>query len=364
MSPESNIAVPDTELWTPSRREFLIAGAAATFGIHASRTQISQAMDPATEKKHGPHPSIEEEWKKSRPFFENVAEVGGWEKWYQSLSENEQAKLFFTADELEKNPYKQATCSDEGIIPGVEGSNVGADRLLYQRPGSGMLGALDRDDKNAFAEDFIESVAREMIVNNVDIVTNHIACGAAAIVYSARIVYLRSKNRHDEADALANLKGGADEYAKRWAQGVVSCMKKLSKDNPEYADRMKYDFVGKLARNTGGHPGQMLLVDTTLEYRRKNEVMPTFTYVESAVPNNPGKTLKEGAALEGIAMGDHGVGAMLTTKFAEQFHLVCIGRSQPELDKALAQAYAVHAEFSKDARRKIAISGILRDMEA
>ncbi len=354
---ESPVEAPQNPEFVLSRRALLAMGAGAVIaGTRARFGSASALADEPRQKKvldeHELHTLIDREWDKQNPVYERIAKIGMQEH-YDSLPDKDD--VFLKDAEIKEANGVCSCCSDEGIRKYTD-KDSGKRMMLIRTPGSGILHALSRPDKNPFAPEFIEGIAKEQLELGVTVFTSHIGCGAGLAVFNAYLLSLRMQGRADQAGRLE--KRGLDAFVRDWAEAISKRMRAMAKEQSiKHADSIHTDFIDHLDRNSAFHSARLFdLVDDD-RFNADCSLPPAF--VEHAGTNNTEQGITDITTLSDIALGEDGFGPHFSKNPEEQFILCAIARTQQRLNILMARAEKAHGKFKPGIREKIRVEGIM-----
>lgn len=348
---------PHIESVSVNRRGFLKLSAIAALltganGRPVTADEVKKILEGR--ENHDLHELIEKSWEVQNSAYEKIAEIG-MQKFYENLPDKDEA--FFDRKERLEAHGMCACCSDEG---NRKYSKNGRNMRLMRTPGSGMLHAVSRDDKDPFAPDFIDALAEELEVEGVTVVTGHAGCGAAKAVWKERIKQLRAEDKMAEAEQLE--KKGSDAFASEWADAVASKVKEKAQAlGVAHANEIKSDFIKKLDRPEQIHVARAIYVTDTNDLDASYEGLPQG-FVEYTGKAPLKTVLAHVDVLRNIAFDpDHAFGTKFSEKPEEQFLICCVTEETPEkLNILKAHAAQAVKGLPADVQRKIRIDGFVR----
>ncbi len=358
----TNLILPDTidtDIVRPenvTRRTFLgrLGSYAAAAGL--AMKGIASADDHHTQD--GLAKLRRESWESQNEIYEQIARLG-MQKFYDGLSEQDKVTVFFTPEEVEAGHGRCACCSDEGNRR-YRLKDETHDMMLIRTPGSGILLALDTEDKDPFAPAFLQSTAQDALNAQVTVFTGHKGCGAAKAVFNTHIKYLREKGRVAEAEKLEQ--EGSDAFAKRWADAVADMMRRLA--TPESAPHIQSDFITKLDRPAEIHVARSIYLTEEDRFNAANTALPQG-FVEHVDPNKLTVTLSHADILRSIAFDkEHGFGQEFTDKKSERFFMISIAHTQEELRMLMLRSYQARDEMPKVDRDRVQIEGFVPNLSS
>jgi hypothetical protein len=335
-----------------TRRKALITGigvAGAALGLSDRHIQAEEVdhhkVQEALIKKH---------WEMQDEVYGKIADVG-MEDYFHSLPDKEEA--FFSKEEAEKAEGITECCSDEGIRE--VRSEDGEKMILERTPGSGILHAISREDKNPFAPEFIEETALNLVESGVTEVSSHTLCGALAAVYNARLIYLRSKGMEAQAKHLEEM--GSEEWGRRWTDAVVAKMKEISKGlGKKGSERIRSRFIDKLDRPKTLHPARDLYIVDSRRFDASYKGLPQGFVEHPERHVHLDKLLSHVDVLRSIAFDtEHGMGSQFNTEPKNQFLITVIAETRERIAIIQAHAEKKLKELPKEDAERIRIEGVL-----
>lgn len=337
------------------RRGFLKLTALAALLTGANgRPVTADEVKAALEEHPDLHELIEKSWEAQNATYEKIAQVG-MQQFYEDLADKDEA--FFDRKERLEAHGMCVCCSDEG---NRKYSKNGHNMRLMRTPGSGMLHAVSRADKDPFAPDFIDSTATELEEEGVTVVTGHAGCGAAKAVWKERMKQLQSEGKTSEAKQLEDK--GPDAFAKEWASAVASKIREKAQNlGVPHANEIKSDFITKLDRPAEIHVARAIYVTDTNDLDASYKGLPQG-FVEYTGKTRLETILAHVDVLRSIAFDpDHAFGTKFSEKLEEQFLICCVTEETPEKLNIL-KAHAANAVKSlpADVQKKIRIDGFVR----
>lgn len=319
-SPDDEQHVYDHPDHALTRRNFLTAtvGAMATvLGCHDS------TLSPMSHTEHHLSPEqaelLEQYWAADQQAFDEIAEIGFQE--YVKKHNLAQKHLVFTPAEAETMEVAFC-CSDEGIED--------HDHILVRTPGSLMIQAKDREDKNPLAPDFVDWVAKEALGQDATLFKGHTRCGAGREILKGWLHAQRKiKDPPTKGEQEKYLSWDqVDAFVQAFTDLVVRRMQELAGGK---ADRISGGFIEKLTRPSSLHPGRCLYLTNVKNFDSTCPGLPRG-YVETILHiDNLTDALDHIEVLSDIALGDHGVGSKVTEEPSKQFVICCIAETQEEL---------------------------------
>lgn len=295
---------------------------------------------------------IERLWPLEQPIYDKIAHIG-MQRFFDALPDKNQA--FLSPKQIAEGAGVCACCADEGIrkVPNQNGKLM----LLLRTPGSGILHALHRSDKDPFAPEFLRQFAKEQADLGVTVFTAHAGCGAAKAVFQARVEYLQQQGKDSEAKKLQEL--GLDAWAKSWAKAVSENMLLVAKEHViPHATNIRSDFIVKLDRPSALHPARCLYLTDDDAFNAAYSCLPQG-FVERTGGANLDTILAHVDVLRSIAFDTHhGFGAKFSEKPGEQFLICAIAKSPYRLSALQARAKKALETLPVDIQKKIRIEGI------
>lgn len=291
---------------------------------------------------------IQKHWHDQDAVYEKISKMG-MQKYYDALPDKERA--FFTAVEIAAGKGKCSCCSDEGK---TEYDNAeGRPMLLIRTPGSGILHALDRDDKNPFDPEFVDQSARELLEADVTVHTGHAGCGAAKAALKA---WLFAQGNTGEAEHLTQ--NQVDAFAQKWAVAVTKKMQELA---PEKAGAIRADFIVKLDRPKEIHRARILYLTDDDTFNAKYRGLPQGFVERTGGKKDLGKVLDHADILRQIAFDpSHGFGTKFEEEPSRQFVICCIAKDDPRLAELMEKTKDSAKKLPPDVQKKVRVEGFVR----
>lgn len=297
----------------------------------------------------------ETEFHKQDTMYKEIAAIGI-QRYYDSRPNKE--KAFFTEQEVKEGNGACACCSDDGNTE-YTNAETGKKMLLIRTPGSWILDALNRADKNPFAPEFVDQVADEALAANVRIFTGHAGCGAGKAVLVARLHVLGKikdpKNITKEVEEMYLTPAKIDAYTHAFAQAVTKHMQVKAPERD-----IQSDFIRKLNRPPF-HVGRSLWLTDIDEFDASYPELPQGYVERTGGKENVSGAIKHAEVLESIAFDEkNSVGKMFSTNREEQFVLFTIAETQGRFDLLMQRAEKSRDELEKSTREKTRVEGLLR----
>ncbi len=333
-----------------SNRRHFLAQVTAPFALAVQRALGAEKFTTDHGKEHSE--LIDRSWAREQTTYSQIARVG-MQRFFDVLPDKQAA--FLSSKEIAEGAGVCACCADEGIRK-VSNPN-GKPMMLLRTPGSGILHALDRSDKDPFAPEFLQKVAQEQVDLGVTVFTAHAGCGAAKAVFQAHMNYLQQQGNTAAVKKLQEL--GLDTWAKSWAKAVSEKMLAAAKDHAiPHAEKIRSAFISELDRPSALHPARCLYLTDDDTFNAAYHGLPQG-FVERTGGIHLDTVLAHVDVLRSIAFDTHhGFGAKFSRKPEEQFIICAIAKSPQRLDALKARARTALQKLPPDIREKIRIEGI------
>jgi|GEM_PF-5363804 len=333
-----------------SRRQALLTGGLmAISAFFGGKTKDLMGAEP---DENAEHKKLRKLWEAQDPMYEKIAE-GGMQKYFDNLPDKD--KAFFSGEELHQMEGMCSCCSDERITQ-YTGKDSDKKMQLLRTPGSGMLLAMNRADKNPYAKEFIESTAKEQLELGVTVFTAHLGCGAAKAVFNARILFLRMQGDKAQADALEMR--GPDAWAHDWANAVADRMRAMAQElGVKHMGKIRADFIEQKDFK-GPHFGRGLAMLLGKDnYNAAYRGVPQW-YVEH-MGSNLESDIDHANVLRQIAFDHHhSVGEFFNEEPKNQFLLVPIAATRAQINIVVAHAEKRRKTLGTD-KDKVRVDPIL-----
>jgi len=343
-----------------SRRKWLFDAIAFVGGAAAVKTLLAKNAD--ADEHHLTkelEALIDREWHGEKDindiYFELIA-LHGMQKFYESRAHPEAA--FMSAKQIAAGKGICACCSDEG---NTEFCNENGIKMMQARsPGAGILDAIDREDKDPFAPEFLEKKVRRLLDAGITVVTSHRLCGAAKMVFGERIQWLCENDEKQEADNIE--KEGAEAYGQRWANTVATLMRQIgTAEGIAYVQEIRSAHIKKLNRPDEIHVARIIYVTDDNAFDSSNMEFPKG-FVEQTGGEDLSTVLRHVDILRRIGFdNEHGFGTKFSEKPSEQFVICCVANEPHRLEAIMAHARKqVSTLEPKEVRKKIRVEGFVR----